>query len=245
MKILLTLTVLSVFTTVAAQSASACECNRPTICEAFSAATKVFIGKLESSPGAKKGFLGTTSATFSVERTFKGETNPFESVTMRVSDCAVPLMIGEKYFVYMDNEGLNRYCSRTSYLRGAEADIEFAKNALPDKPVFYINGLIADHNLTKSERINDIAITFNGKTEKISIGDDRQFSYKASEEGTYQVRFSVPTSASVLMHGYRGYFESTAPLPFNSSKNLYIYDVRFRPNACDFREIQIWPTVTK
>ena len=65
------------------RSAYGCQCNLPTVCQAFSRADAVFIGKVLNIRKSAKTRADIVEVEFGVERTFKGPDRPSQLVQYR------------------------------------------------------------------------------------------------------------------------------------------------------------------
>lgn len=221
---------------LSARNVLACNCFTPTICLAYSRAKSVFVGKLEKIETDEKEKIYTIIAYFSVEKTFKGETGKLEKVRFRICDRNSIFKVGERYFVYKEDAEINSPCNRTHSLGKQDSDFEYAESLSEIKPIFTISGIIL--RLSKDELKKTKIIIEKGKNKyKPVIDKDGNFSFKATRKGLYRVKMLLPFKAMVFVtSGNIGYDVKTSTTPIKTSLE---YDLEFKSNECDYREIQV------
>ena len=213
---------------------SACNCEIPTICQAFSIAKAVFTGKLLKLERNKTSDVETLIASFEVGRSFKGKPDRVENVKIVIGSCDRKFTVGEEYFVYKQPPGQEYLtCDPTRLLSNAQADIKYASSLSDAHPIFTISGLITGVSGPDLEKIR---ITIDDGTKSSNLSFRRgagfgSYSFAAKKDASYTVTVTLPvTSASRLSElGLFHYFEG----------NQIKYTTKFKPNQCDHRDIEI------
>jgi hypothetical protein len=219
----------------------ACECNLPQICVAYSRAKKVFIGKLVKVEENELLSRNIVKVHFSVEKTYKGETQKVEIVTFKNSDCLIiKFKEGEKYFVYAENANFNTYCNRTTYLSSAKKEIEHVNSLAKNKPIFNIKGVIARGDTISDDELRkiEIFVTIRNKKNKVILNEGGMFNYTVTKKGLYKINILVPFDSRITTMNDLPVFGDVRVIT-TSDSTLISYNLEFKPNECDFREIQI------
>lgn len=212
----------------------ACECNRPAICQAYSRAKSVFIGKVEKIESNKNEPLSPIKVTFSVEKTFKGQTEKIETAKFGYGDCETSFKVGEAYFVYKEEPV--RPCNRTDLLSVSGSDLEYAKNLSENNPIFSITGVFWE--LSKDEAKNIQVTVEKGQTKyKPDINDYGTFEFKATDKGVYRINIVIPFEAQISLSQFKDskILPDNSKFSSNSSQTTLEYEVEFKPNECDFK----------
>lgn len=220
----------------------ACECNESDICNAYSKAEKVFIGKLEKVEKDEKAPVYSIQAHFSVEKTYKGKTEKIEIVTFKLGDCEwLNFIEGEKYFVYSNKLNINTYCSKTKFLKFAKTDIEYANSLSEKYPIFTIKGFLPQIDSRNPNLLKQIKLylKFATNRRRIKIDKDGFFSFVVRKKGKYEISISLPFKAEVYVLRSTFDVENSAKVSTLNDSTKIQYEVEFRPNECDYREIRV------
>lgn len=209
-----------------------CGCETPTVCQAYSRAEAIFVGKLISFEIDDKSFIRTVTAHFDVEKVFKGNIGKQEFVRFKMSDCFhVELKPGEKYFVYKDTaESMESVCNRTNLIANSVAELNYVNNISTTEPTYNVSGFL--YGLSKDE-LHQAKITIEaGKLrQEVAIGEDGLFNFSTKNASEFVVRIALPFDAIVYM--------KDLDLTFPASGKEIVYCVKVRPNECNYREIGI------
>ena len=213
-----------------------CSCVIPTVCQAYSRAEAVFTGKLVRIEKDEKSHIETVFAHFQVGRTFKGKTESMEIVRFVIGSCERTFNIGEEYFVYKDpNTNFNNICNRTDTLLKSASEIEYAKKLSNSKPIYSISG-----------RIGGLSLDDLRKTRVIVIKGHKQFDVMADRDGFYEfiAKDSTNYSIKILLPFEATVFTNNLWMSEESKGRTIGYSLQFKPNECDFREIEVSKTAT-
>ncbi len=228
----------------------ACYCEYPSVCEAYSKAKKVFVGKLEKVVKDEKASYYTIDAYFSVEKTYKGKTEDAEIIKFKLGDCSdLKLIVGEKYFVYAENSNINSYCNRTNLLSGAKLDLEFIGKISQTKPVFTIRGYISQYNqlpqkeITPKKDTKNFKITIkNGKKfYKVVVDKYGGFNFILKKEGVYHVVIQLPFLAEIEADNDSARNHESVKITSTKTKTRIEYDAVFKANECDIKKFSFTP----
>lgn len=218
----------------------ACQCEIPSVCLAYSRAKKVFIGKLEKIVETQNDHKNLIVAYFRVEKTFKGKRTNQENVTFKISECdLIKFQVGEKYFVYVDDSGINTYCNRTGNLADAKNELDYVNNLSIKHPIFTISGYIpkTDTASDSFEKGIKLIIRHGKKKTDVLIDKNGLFSFTARKKGIYEVAIQAPFDSNVTVRNDISYFgENVIKVTNSLNKTLVKYRLEFKPNECDFKE---------
>jgi hypothetical protein len=174
-------------------------------------------------------------ATFKVKQTFKGVVGTIETVKFGTGDCDPKIdKIGGVYFVYREPYERNAHVANyTHLLTNSDDDLAFAKRVDPKHSVFRISGLLSGLSNTDLDRarvyVND------GRTKKpIRIRRNGWYEHMVKREGSYKVTIILPIAAAMIWEQLHEY---SAPAEGKS----ITYEVEFRPNGCDMRQLNVSP----
>jgi hypothetical protein len=238
---IVTLFLLINLTLLSSINVSACVCYVKEICEEYSEAKSVFIGKLEKLEDNSLNPRFNKTVYFSVEKTFKGKTEKIEQIDFLVGgDCAREFKVGEKYFVYEEESNRHNPCNRTGLLSELSSDVKYAEKLSETNPIFTIGGRV--NNLSKEELKNsEVWIEREQKKIKLSISEYGNFEYVATESGLYHIKIILPFDAGIqMMSTSEGiiYSEGDGFKITNTKKQTIIeYDTKFTPNNCNLRKV--------
>jgi hypothetical protein len=213
---------------IASHVSKGCECEIPAICQAFSRAELVFVGKLikiEEAPPTTG--VEQVYADFDVSESFKGSPSKIQRVEFLLGTCFDRPQVGENYFVYKNsNTRLEYYCDRTRKVDTAQTDLAYARSLAKAPPQFIINGVV--NGLSTSEvRKTRIFVIYKLKSSPVKIMEDGSFHYSGKKEGKYEVRIYFPTKFIFTVKSSHGEMEI-----FAESTS---YTLDFKANECDFR----------
>lgn len=213
-----------------------CEPAVPTICQAYSRAEAVFVGKLIKIEKVKSNRAMTEIVTtFEVEKVFKGNLQKIEELVFRQAGCDLEInKIDEKYFVYKEQyRYVSNVANRTSLLASAVADIQYATQIEKNDRAFSIQGFVS--RLT-SEKLREsyIEIENNGKIVRRNFGKRGEFEYLTTDSGTFKVKLVLDTRASLFVRvlGETSNFYETLRTPIE-------YSVEYKPGTCDYRVVEV------
>lgn len=204
---------------------SACICNIPSVCTAYSRGKKVFIGKLDKViEDENKGDLIVT-AHFAVEKTYKGKTDEVEIVTFEMGACGeLDFIIGGKYFVYAEGANKNTFCNRTVPLSRSGAELSYANSLSETNPIFTIRGNI--WSLPESEIKNTkITIERGRKKHKLVAKEHGMFSFTVKKKGMYHVKIQLPFKAKINVNNDRSILTDTVKISSTPSQTTIEYDL--------------------
>jgi hypothetical protein len=223
----------TVMVLILVMQASACNPVETTICQAYSRSDAVFVGrllKMDEVPGSS---IPRIEAQFSVKRIFKGTPKPVETVRFIAGDCGTRLpAIGAEYFVYEDPKDRDWFiANRTTSLRTATEDVRYAEGLSEKKPVFTVGGWIAGLSESELKKVI-LSVQEGNKTRRVSIDKVGFFEFVSHKNIAYKVNVLVPYSATFTTTNLGAVFQSYG--------NLLTYTIQFRPNECDWREIEVY-----
>jgi hypothetical protein len=217
-------------------SVLACKCETPTICVAYTRAKAVFIGKVEKIEGDKNEPFFPIKVYFSVEKTFKGKTEKNETARFGFGACETNFKVGEKYFVYKEEP--SSYCNRTDLLSVLSNDLEYAESLSDTNPIFTLKGVFPQ--LSENEIVNSKIILEKDQIKyNIELEKNGNFHFKATENGVYKVKILLPFEAEINVKQDMLILTDTVKISSTSSNTTIEYEVKFKPNECDFREFSI------
>ncbi len=231
---------------IAVGNVFACVCPSLTICQTYTFAEAVFVGKVEKIEKAIDSKFDAQNVTFTVAKAYKGNLGKTEVVQFlsgNGKDCGNLFKIGETYFVYKE-EPL-RPCNRTYLLKYMPRDVEYAESLSKENPVFFINGRLDNNdrgNLTADE-LKNTSITIEKGENQYNAEFDKygNFKFKATETGVYRLKIMLPFEAEIRRGDGYGGLASGTKVTATSTQTYIEYDAEFKPNGCDSR----WFAATK
>ena len=208
----------------------ACECQTPTVCQAYSLAKFVYVGKLVSVERTDKARREIAVARFQVERTYKGNVAKMEVAEFGTCD-ELTLTPGERYLVYVvSSGGTDNICNRSGTLKQSASDLEYLNSLSSSAPTFIVGGRIdglSAVELAKAKLIVEI-----DQTERVvSIDEHGFFSFVTREASEFRVKLTLPFSAEIRTNNLGRIVSTTG--------NVLEYRVQIAPNECDYRTIEI------
>jgi hypothetical protein len=212
---------------VSFDKALSCDCHSQHVCVDYSQAKFVFIGKLLKVVDVDKTNQFDVYAHFKVEKTFKGKTDVVEVVKFNIS-CRenFKFEIGERYLVYSDD--FKNPCNRTDLLSNLKSDLDYIKTLSERIPSFTIHGKLG---ITESEAKETKVIINDGKREYLTEVDKYgQYSFVSTNNTNFHIKIVLPFYAEVNGYGIKA-------VSFKPNQTTIEYDVSFKPNECNFREI--------
>jgi hypothetical protein len=231
--VLLSINLLSV------KQAFACQCGPELICEAFSRAESVFIGKVEKIESYKDEIAyPKIKVVFSVEKTFKGKNEKLVSADFSQGDCGNVFSAGERYFVYKYK--VTRICNRTDRLSVMSRDLEYAESLSESSPVFFIKGRLND---LSEDEINNTRVTIEKEQTKYDSNFDKygNFNFKAVEKGIYRVKIRLPFDAQIsITQDVEPFLPENMKMSKDVNQTTLEYEVEFKPNECDGKQFYIY-----
>ena len=228
--------VLIAFNFVSVGAVLACVCDIPAICEAYSRAGAVFIGKVEKMELDKKGSVPTMIVTFSVEKSFKGKTGKTETAKFFDGGCRDKFIVGEKYFVYKDET--ESLCNRTALLSILPYDLKYAQSLSESNPIFSIKGILE----LPEEDVKNARVTIEKGQIKYPVDVDKygNFSFIATEKGFYRVKIVLNFEAQISKSKVDFILPQKAKFSATPSETSLEYEAEFKPNECDFKLFYIF-----
>lgn len=220
----------------------ACQCDESDICDAYSKAEKVFIGKLKKVEKDEKALIYTIKAHFSIEKTYKGKTEQVEVVTFKLGDCVwLDFKEGEKYFVYSNKSNINTYCSKTKFLKLAKTDIIYANSLSEKNPIYTIKGFIPQMDIKNPNLLKQIKLylKFGATQKRIKIDKDGSFNSVVRKQGKYEILISLPFKIEVFIIRHSIDDDDHLIISNSPTSPKILYTIEFKPNQCDFSEIRI------
>lgn len=208
-----------------------CECSIPTVCQAFTRAEGVFIGKVTSVKNVESTVISRVLVTFEVEKIYKGESRTSEAVEFEVSDCfPVSFAVGERYFVYKDPARDKFVCNRTDTVANSAAEIEYADKIASNNDLRTIGGFI--HGLSDEElKLASVIIESGNERHDVKIDQHGAFTFSSDSGSDQIVRISLPFDSNVHIKDLLGIY------PF--SGRTIEYDLKLGPGECSYREINV------
>jgi hypothetical protein len=209
------------------------------ICQAYSRAESVFIGKAEKiEPYKSESLLSQITVTFLVEKTFKGKDEKIETANFIKSDCEVNFEVGKKYFVYKYESA--RMYNRTNLLSYLGSDQAYAESLSPNNPVFFIQGRFNDLSV---DEIKGTLVTIEKGQNKYDPNFDKygNFNFTATEKGMYQVRIMLPFNAQIsIIRDIEPFLPKNMKVSKAAGQTVLEYEAEFKPNECDAYQFYIY-----
>lgn len=205
------------------EPADACDCvGEPPPCEAFSAATAVFVGEVLDAAQQKedKNEDGTTtvydvgSIRFQVTEAFSGVTSSIVVISSGTGggDCGYWFKRGESYLVYAFGEPerlSTSFCTRTAPTSDAAEDLAFLRS-LPKTGTggaLYgiVNRVVGDveHGPTEVSPMAGVKVIVEGAHFRRELFTDAEGRYNTTglPEGEYDVRLDIPANLASISRG--------------------------------------------
>jgi hypothetical protein len=207
--------------------AISCDCHSQNVCVDYSQAKFVFIGKLLKVVEVDKTNKFDFYAHFKVEKPFKGKIDKVEVVKLNTS-CRenFKFEIGEKYLVYSDD--FRSPCNRTDLLSKMKSDLDYIKTLSETTPSFTVHGKLG---ITESEAKETRVTVSDGKREyPTEVDKYGQYSFVSTNNTNFHIKIVLPFYAEVNGYGIKA-------VSFKPNQTTIEYDVSFKPNECNFREI--------
>lgn len=211
----------------------ACNPALLTVCQAYTRAESVFIGKLTKVEELPGNGARVIEARFEVSKVFKGQPNKIEVIRFDGGDCGPQVkQVGIDYFVYKDppTRVLYAIANYTAPVAASKDDIKYAESLSISKPIFKIYGQI---QTVEEEDLKAVVMTISrGKTETtLSLDKNGYFEFSTFEDAEYEIKVSVPFPSVFRTESMGWGNESTG--------KDHKYPLKFKPNECDYRTIQI------
>jgi len=177
-----------------------CQCReREPPCAQYSTADAVFIGLV-----AKISFRDDNvkkSIHFNVERAFRGVSGSAAEIVSHGTSCDYGFTEGNRYLVYAyrnseRNELYTHYCTRTTELSNADADMAYLNELSKRVQPMQIIGILADGD----KRLQRISIVARNGDRDYRTRSDQQGWFKliVPRSGNYRVRMFLPLYADVV-----------------------------------------------
>ena len=199
----------------------------PTLCQAYSGAEAVFIGKLVKveriSPFA-------VAAKFEVRKSYKGKVGTTEIAEFSAG-CGPDLSaLGEDYFVFKEEPYRFGPADLTSRVSRIPEAIKYAESMSWNKPVFAIGGRVdLPPNDLKKVRVS---IVGRNKIYNAPIDPKGFFNFTTKKAANYTVKISLPFRASILIEDFGSHYDIV-------ESDASSYTVSFRPNECNYRTFEV------
>lgn len=208
----------------------ACQCDIPDVCQAYTRADKVFVGKLIKIEDYDGLSTYAVKAFFEVSETFKGTTDKIQPVVFSIGSCERKFVTGLKYFVYAEPpDKLNVVCNLTQTFSESSYSYKYAKSLSDSDPVYNMNGVIDGLSEEERKKIK-ITVEQNNKIFPIKLDEDSTYNFVTRNKSDINVKIEFPFS---------GEFETLLLEKIHefSEGNKIEYSLKFRPNECDSRAI--------
>lgn len=217
----------------------ACQCGPELICQAFSRAESVFIGKVEKIEAYKDEIAyPKIKVSFSVEKSYKGKNEKIEFADFYRNDCGNEFTVGEKYFVYKYKSA--RACNRTERLSVMSRDFDFAESLSESSPVFFIKGRLND---LSEEEIKNTRVTIEKGQAKYDSNFDKygNFNFTATEKGRYRVKITIPFDSQMsIVQDVEPFLPENMKVSKADGQTVLEYEAEFKPNECDAYEFYVY-----
>lgn len=213
--------------------AAMCQCAAVSVCQAYSRADEVFIGKATGVRIEQSSFIPEIVVDFKVEKRFKGDSETVERVRFKRGECfQLNFVVGEQYFVYK-NRTLDRslICNRTSTVALSKTEIQHAESLSQSDPQYTIAGMISGVPKEDFKRIK-LVVENENKSTAVRLNNDGFFSFSTkSSSSLFTVKLLLPYEATIFMRDLE--------VIYSSSGSVIEYKAELRPNECNFREISL------
>jgi hypothetical protein len=209
--LLVTVSVLS-FLTLSAGNALACSCAEQAPCQAFDAASVVFIGTVIDSRLIKvtqdNYERDRMAVRLSVDSAFRGVTGSEVELTTGLGggDCGFGFVKAQQYLVYAYERGgklSTGICSRTRNISRAAEDLNYIRGLAKAKPGATIIGKVIrrqpkENGGYENLPLAGVKIIINGEPMRELKSDvNGQFRIEGLPAGSYEVKVSVPKELQV------------------------------------------------
>lgn len=212
-------------------SIHACSCVRLEPCEAYSAADKVFVGKLTNVSETDRPIL-SYALSFEVVEGFKGDPSSVEDVEMlSCSYEQLPVAIGRQYLVYSNGMRPSlTYCNHTIPYVESSRDVVFARGQSANPERFSLTVDFAGFS-PSAEKMPKIFLSNDTEEVMTDVGSEMRFRYYSEDKRWKRVRILFP---------YAGRFETEH---MGESKreesNEIVYKIQSKNAVCDSRRITL------
>ena len=211
-----------------------CQCReREPPCAQYSSADAVFTGLVTKisfrDDNVKK------SIHFNVERAFRGVSGIAAEIVDHGTSCDYAFTEGKRYLVYAyrnseHNELSTHYCSRTTELANAGADMAYLKQLSEREQPMQIIGILAEGE-KRLQRISIVAR--NGHRDYRTMSDKNGwFKLIVSRAGNYRVRMFLPLYADVV--GLKEELDQIKNRVVTKRSITLEYEVVVEPGKCAF-----------
>jgi hypothetical protein len=207
-------------------------------CVAYDWAKAVFVGKLTEITNPEPFNL---SASFEVQKVFKGKIGKNESVTFSAGNCGTQFRVGEVYFVYKnhleDQKPFQPFCDRTGRFSKENPDFLYAAGLSPEKPTFTISGTV--ESLSENERKQAQILIENGnEIHRLALDKYSAFHLTTAKPGTYDVKITLPFKAPIQVMSGNVAYETAIDETENQTR--IAYKAEFKPNGCLDRTVKLF-----
>lgn len=205
------------------------QCIAPTICQAYSMADSVFLGKVSKIENAMNEYGGGKKVTFSVDRMFKGTLEPSVEAAFYQQREDFEFLRGEKYLVYKYSDDLSeRICNRTELIKDSQEDIEYATNLISQSQKYSIEGQI----ISSSKDLDAKVFIFHkSHRDVLPIDKNGFFRYQTKVPGNYKVKIMFPAEVNIFI-------DSLGLKKSNVGEN-YEYEVNLNDPGCNYHEFYV------
>ena len=172
---------------------------------------------------------------FSVERQVKGLSSSTVELVGYGSSCDYSFKEGKTYLVYAfrnskTNDLYTHYCTRTTELSNASADLAFFNLPLEKRQSLQIVGVLDD--LGWKLRKVSIVASAGGRTYRTTTNNEGWFYLKVPRPGKYRVRIFLPLYADVS--GTEAELEQIADRVRTRTNIILEYETAVEPDRCGF-----------
>lgn len=214
-------------TSLLTDTAYGCQCYSPDVCEAFSRADSVFVGKLIKVLRTTRANRSILIAEFQVETAFKGRTKRIEKAEFYGGGCEPDFVVGKNFFVYKSKLPNLVTCDRTREIKDAQMDRNYANEVSKLKNHYAIGGRLIGFSPEELSNIK-IEIVVNDHTKFISPDKAGYYRYHTQSPSTINVHISFPSARNLEMSVGGGLFPEV-------STDVVDYPLQYVRNGCDFR----------
>lgn len=212
-----------------------CQCReREPPCAQFSSADAVFIG-LVAKISSRDDNPRRKSIHFNVQRAFRGESGSAAEIVEYGTSCDYGFTEGKTYLVYAyrnsdRNELYTHYCTRTTELSNANADIAYLKSLSEKGQPMEIIGVLAEGD----KRLQFISIVVRNSDREYRTLSDKQgwFRLIGPRSGNYRVRMFLPLYADVV--GTKAELDQIKNRVVTKRSIVLEYEVLLNPGKCVF-----------
>ena len=217
-----------------AADVDACQCReREPPCAQYGSADVVFVGSV--SRISSSGQDWRKRIDFSVQRTVKGLSGSTVQLVNSAGSCDYSFAESKTYLVYAyrnseRNELYTHYCTRTTELSNAAADLAFLDRLSEKRQSSQILGVLADGD----KRLTQASIVASGVGRKYRTTTDKDgwFILNVPRPGRYRVSIRLPLYADVVGTDIElGKISNRVRTP---TSIIIDYEVIAEPNSCSF-----------